>query len=129
VVAHFGSLGLLPVTLRSQIVTLAILLSGFSVSVGAESPSSKDLDLTHGQISSVCAVHHVPMRIVRVKILYGLMQYRDGYLKAEHRYFPNSGDDISGGCIRDEKSPDHALMFKCRKCARALDRWASAHPN
>lgn len=85
--------------------------------------------------SERCKVHRLALQKDRVPITYGLVGYRDGYLEAKRRSFPNSNKDIEGGCVIETEvqpetgkiiqiSPQSADVLYCSRCRQDEARWS-----
>lgn len=81
-----------------------------------------------------CKVHGEILKKERVQIIYGLIGFREGYLEAEKKLFPNANPVAFGGCVievevdsvskqEQQTSPKYAEVLYCRKCRLAEQRW------
>ena len=92
---------------------------------------------TESQISSDwrpgkdrCRVHGEVLKKDKVEIVYGLVGFREGYLEAQKKLFPNANTAAYGGCVvmtdvvSGEVSPKYAEVLYCRVCRMAERRWS-----
>jgi hypothetical protein len=76
-----------------------------------------------------CNVHGEVLKMDRVEIVYGLIGFREGYLEAQKKLFPNAETATYGGCVivtdvvSGEVSPKYAEVLYCRRCRIAERRW------
>jgi TonB family protein len=87
-----------------------------------------------------CEVHRREiLRRDRVKIVYGLVGFKPGFLEAEENVFPNANSAADGGCIIEvqldpcsgkeiQVSPKYAEVLYCPVCRRAEKQWSKSHP-
>jgi TonB family protein len=76
-----------------------------------------------------CALHHEPMTVERVPILYGMPMVSDDdrqYFAARDAEFPNARSATLGGCVAGPER--FAEVYVCESCRRAKERWLLAHP-
>jgi Gram-negative bacterial TonB protein C-terminal len=82
-----------------------------------------------------CEVHKQRLRVEMVRIGYGLMMYKKGYLKAQRKYFPNASFSIDGGCVITTRQygkceippPQFGEVSYCQKCREASAKWNREH--
>lgn len=82
-----------------------------------------------------CEVHKQRLRVEMVRIGYGLMMYKKGYLKAQRKYFPNDNFSIDGGCVITTRQygkceippPQFGEISYCQKCREASAKWNREH--
>ena len=102
------------------------------VSTDIEDNTPKELEGT------LCKVHHVRLQRDTVEITYGLVGYKEGYIKAQERLFPNANIHGYGGCVLEtavdpcsgkeiQTSPKFSAVLYCSACRRAQARWSRAH--
>ena len=70
-----------------------------------------------------CEVHGVALERDKVKIVYGLIEFKAGYIEAKRRLFPNSNTVYFGGCVITDDSPKYAEVLYCRRCREAETEW------
>lgn len=82
-----------------------------------------------------CQVHGDILKKDKVEIIYGLMGFREGYLEARKRLFPNADTAAYGGCvvttdaITGEVTPKYAEVLYCRHCRIAERKWSYRNRN
>jgi hypothetical protein len=74
-----------------------------------------------------CEVHKISLRRDKVPIMYGLVGFKFGYLRARKALFPHSAEVAYGGCVIDDSSPKFAEVIYCSKCRAAEKRWSKVH--
>lgn len=86
-----------------------------------------------------CPVHRAPLKRDKVEIRYGLISFKEGYLKAEEKSFPYANTADYGGCVINvetnpcngtevQTSPKYAEVLYCEMCRLAQKRWVRSHP-
>lgn len=76
-----------------------------------------------------CKVHGEILKKDKVEIVYGLVGFREGYLEAQKRLFPNANTADYGGCvmttdaITGEVTPKYAEVLYCSQCRKAERKW------
>jgi hypothetical protein len=86
---------------------------------------------------TLCKVHHLRLQRDKVEINYGLVGFKQGYLHAEKRLFPNANTQSFGGCVietivdpcsgKEITNPKFSVVLYCSACRRAQARWSKAH--
>ena len=70
-----------------------------------------------------CRVHHKPLEVASVPIIYGLMPgVSKEYYEVERRGFPNAVTSYEGGCV--VRGAKEAKVLQCQKCLEAKREWA-----
>jgi hypothetical protein len=95
------------------------------------SPPPETVSFIDNTSKSYCQLHGTRLLRDRVEIIYGLVEFKAGYEKAE-KNFPNANVEAFGGCLIEKEvcngleiqlSPKYAEVLYCRKCRRAHARW------
>lgn len=86
-----------------------------------------------------CPVHGDFLKKDKVQIVYGLTEFRPGYLEAQEKFFPYANSIEYGGCVIEtavnpcdgtevQFSPKYAEVLYCQSCRIAQAKWVKAHP-
>lgn len=98
----------------------------------ANDPQSKAEEATEDWTESnitTCPVHHVQLEKVRFKINYGLIRRPPDPPELNRtKQFPYSYEEILGGCVIRDDSPEYAWIHRCSECCRLLTEWRAKHP-
>jgi hypothetical protein len=70
-----------------------------------------------------CRIHGTSPELDSVPIVYGLLRYEPGYLKARRERFPNANTWFAGGCVSTWDSPHTRAVYYCPDCRTALAQW------
>ena len=70
-----------------------------------------------------CKVHHRPLKVASVPVIYGLMPgISKEYYEVERRDFPNAVTSHEAGCV--VMGAKEAKVLQCQKCLEAKREWA-----
>ena len=81
--------------------------------------------------ASICPVHHVRMKLERVKVAYGLQAGRGReYYESHNEKFPFSDMICGGGCVVSDDSRKFSYIFVCADCLKAREVYLKSlnHP-
>lgn len=104
--------------MKHRVRAAAIILVALSlVTCGRSTPA----------IPNICPVHGSPLKDDTVRIVYGLIEHRNGIHNAQRDKFPWANDLIEGGCVVSTESPKFGPVRYCPACREAKLLWRSEH--
>lgn len=80
------------------------------------------------KVARACSVHQVALKQLLVPVIYGLPDMPDKvYLEANRKLFPNSRNDVGGGCVINWSSLKFQQVDYCPQCRKAEKEWISKY--
>lgn len=70
----------------------------------------------------VCRVHDTRLRIMQVRVLYGLVHFSERYFAARRQQFPHADEAALGGCVM--RKPRQVAVPVCDDCIAAKRSWS-----
>jgi hypothetical protein len=69
----------------------------------------------------ICPVHDLPLQSGAVPVVYGLIHFPPGYLRAREERFPFASEATYGGCCVGPQ--ERAAVYFCQGCREELRDW------